>query len=91
MSAARTGRSRPEQIRDLIMLLTLGIWTTFAVAVVVRIFLDGSKVLESLPPVWFWGIPLAPFTALYAPWTALRPSQPPVPEPPEPISPGAAT
>lgn len=85
-------RSRAEQIRDVIMLGVLLIWLTFGVLSVYQIFRDGSKVLDSLPPFWFWGIPLAPFSALYAPWgSAVRalasggqtpPEPPPPPEPP---------
>lgn len=79
-------RTRAEQIRDVIMLGILIIWLTFGVLSVYQIFRDGSKVLDSLPPFWFWGIPLAPFSALYAPWgsavRALQGGQPP--EPPTP-------
>ncbi len=85
-------KSRMSQIRDLIMLVILAFWIIFGALSVFQIFRDGSKVLDSLPPFWFWGIPLAPFSALYAPWgsavRALTPgSQPPEP-PPEP-EPGA--
>ncbi|MET0698596.1 MAG: hypothetical protein ABWY93_02930 [Mycobacterium sp.] len=76
-------RTRGEQIRDLIMLLILAIWITYAVAAVVQLFRDGSKVLETLPPFWFWGIPLAPFSALYAPWGAAIKTISAQPTPPE--------
>jgi len=62
--------ARADKIRDVIMLAVLLIWATFGVLSVYQIFRDGSKVLDSLPPFWFWGIPLAPFSALYAPWSA---------------------
>lgn len=80
-------RTRAEQIRDLIMMVILTIWITYAIAAVIQLFRDGSQVLESLPPFWFWGIPLAPFSALYAPWgSAVRAivpgTPPPPPEPP---------
>lgn len=83
-------RTRAEQIRDLIMLLILGIWTVFGMLSVFQIFRDGSKVLETLPPFWFWGIPLAPFSALYAPWgAAVRAiGGGPPPDPPVPPEPG---
>ncbi len=83
-------RTRAETIRDLIMLVIVVFWIAFGALSVFQIFRDGSKVLESLPPFWFWGIPLAPFTALYAPWgsaaRALIPGQQP-PAPPEPPTP----
>lgn len=81
-----TARTRAEQVRDLIMLLTLVIWITYAGAAVVQLFTSGAKVLESLPPFWFWGIPLAPYSALYTPWTRagnVLPGMPPeTPQPP---------
>lgn len=64
----RPPRTRMEQVRDLIMLVIVAFWIAFGALSVFQVFRDGSKVLESLPPFWFWGIPLAPFTALYAPW-----------------------
>ncbi len=84
-------KSQGEKIRDLIMLAILAFWIVFGALSVFQIFRDGSKVLDSLPPFWFWGIPLAPFSALYAPWgSAVRaltstgqPGEPPAePEPP---------
>lgn len=92
MTAEPTTKSRVHQVRDFIMLAILAFWIIFGALSVFQIFRDGSKVLDSLPPFWFWGIPLAPFSALYAPWgsavRALAPgSQPPEP-PPEP-EPGA--
>ncbi len=91
-----TETKRAEQIRDLIMLLIMAVWLTYAMAAVVQLFSSGSKVLESLPPFWFWGIPIAPYTALYTPWKSgiagLIPSQPQPPEPPSaPPNPEAAT
>lgn len=84
----RTGKRRSEQVRDLIMLGILIFWLLYAALSVYQIFRDGSKVLDSLPPFWFWGIPLAPFSALYAPWgsavRALQSGSPPPPEPPGP-------
>jgi hypothetical protein len=81
-----TRRTRAEQVRDVIMIAILAIWLTYGVLSVYQIFRDGSKVLDTLPPFWFWGIPLAPFSALYAPWgdavRALQGGQPP--EPPTP-------
>lgn len=78
-------RTQAEKIRDLIMLVVVIIWSVFGVLAVWQIFRDGSKVLDSLPPFWFWGIPLAPFSALYAPWgSAVRALQPQPPTPPDP-------
>lgn len=88
-----TARTGAERIRDLIMLVILGIWTIYAGAAVVQLFTSGSKVLESLPPFWFWGIPLGPYGALYAPWQRMPagPGQPPdpapAPTPPQPPEP----
>lgn len=83
-----TARSRPDQVRDLIMLLILMIWVIYAGAAVTQLFLSGAKVLDSLPPFWFWGIPLAPYSALYTPWTrsGMGTSQPVEPSPPPPPS-----
>ncbi len=83
-------KSRGHQIRDLIMLVILVFWIIFGALSVFQIFRDGSKVLESLPPFWFWGIPLGPFTAMYSPWgkaaglfSGSTPPEPPAtPEPP---------
>lgn len=80
-------RPGAERVRDLIMLVILGTWSIYAVAAVVQLFTSGSKVLESLPPFWFWGIPLAPYSALYTPWTRhtgppAADNPPAVPEPP---------
>ena len=85
-----TERAAADRIRDLIMIVTLAIWSVYAGAAVVQLFTSGAKVLESLPPFWFWGIPLGPYGAMYAPW---RPGAPAVvpPEPPaQPPAPGAA-
>lgn len=87
-----SGRSRAEFIRDIIMMIILIFWVGYGALSVFQIFRDGSKVLDTLPPFWFWGIPLAPFTALYAPWgkaiNSFTVSQPP-PEPPVAPEPGA--
>lgn len=85
--AAAQGRG--PLIRDLIMGGILIIWMMYAVASVFQVFSEGAKVLDSLPPFWFWGIPIAPYTALYQPWT--RGNTPPgPPEPPVvPEAPGA--
>ena len=86
---AGPARTRAEQIRDLIMLLTLTIWIVYAGAAVAQLFTSGAKVLDSLPPFWFWSIPLAPYSALYTPRTRTGPvppdvTPPPTPEPPNP-------
>lgn len=73
-------RPRAEQVRDLIMICVMAFWITYGVAAVAQLLLTGAKVLESLPPFYFWGIPLAPYTALYAPWKTL----PGTADPPEP-------
>lgn len=87
------GRARAEQIRDITMIILLVLWGGFGALCVFQVFRDGSKVLDSLPPFWFWGIPLAPFAALYAPWgsavRALNPDATALPEPP-PDPPGEA-
>ena len=93
---AGPARTRAEQIRDLIMLLTLTIWIVYAGAAVAQLFTSGAKVLDSLPPFWFWGIPLAPYSALYTPWTRTGPvppdvTPPPTPEPPVPPTAPEAT
>lgn len=80
-------RPSGERIRDLVMIAILTVWTIYAAAAVVQLFTTGAKVLESLPPFWFWGIPLGPYGAMYAPW---RPGAPLLPgAPPEPPAPGA--
>jgi hypothetical protein len=61
-------RPRAEQVRDLIMLCVLVLWIVYGAGAVIQLFIDGAKVLESLPPFWFWGLPLGPYTALYVPW-----------------------
>jgi hypothetical protein len=79
----QTVRTRAEQVRDLIMLCVLAFWIAYGAAAVLQLFTTGAKVLESLPPFYFWGIPLAPYTALYAPWKALPgPMSGSPPEPP---------
>jgi hypothetical protein len=81
----RPHRTRAESIRDAIMLIILVFWAGYAALSVFQIFRDGSKVLDALPPFWFWGIPLAPFTALYAPWGgAIKSILPAPPDPPAP-------
>ena len=75
-------RGRAEQVRDLIMLCVMGFWILYGGGAVIQLFTSGAKVLESLPPFYFWGIPLAPYTALYAPWKTLpcaSPDPPPIP------------
>ncbi|WBB94169.1 hypothetical protein [Verrucosispora sp. WMMC514] len=69
--------TRAERVRDITMALVLVVWTVYAAAAVIQLFRSGAQVLESLPPFWFWGIPLAPYSALYTPWT--RPGGPPPP------------
>lgn len=80
--------------RDAIMIIVLLVWLTYAVAAVIQLFTSGAKVLDSLPPFWWWGVPLAPFSALYTPWKAssTQPEVPPAaPETPQPpATPGAA-
>lgn len=80
--------------RDAIMMLTLLIWLIYATAAVIQLFTSGAKVLDSLPPFWWWGIPLAPYSALYTPWVRAGLTPPdvhPAAEPPQPpATPGAA-
>jgi hypothetical protein len=77
------------------MLLIMVVWLTYALAAVIQLFTSGSKVLESLPPFYFWGIPIAPYTALYTPWKSgiagLVAGQQPPEAPPAPPTPEAAT
>lgn len=75
------------------MSLILLVWIVYAGAAVVQLFTSGAKVLDSLPPFWFWGIPLAPYSALYTPWArpanvlpGVNPTPPPEP-PPAPAPP----
>lgn len=75
--------------RDAIMSITLLVWLVYAAAAVIQLFTSGAKVLESLPPFWWWGIPLAPYSALYTPWSKPGMAAPGVPEPPPPEPPGA--
>lgn len=84
-------RQRPEQVRDLIMMVILAVWLVYASGAVIQLFTTGASVLQSLPPFWFWGIPIAPYTALYQPWRAGIPGGPPSPpDPPAaPATPGA--
>lgn len=70
------------------MLIILAPWLAFAVAAVVQLFASGAKVLDALPPFYFWGIPIAPYTAMYAPWRQVLPGNSP-PEPPPPPGPPA--
>ncbi len=81
-------RTRAEQIRDLIMLVVLTVWIVYAGAAVIQLFTSGAKVLDSLPPFWWWGVPLAPYSALYTPWTRIG-GPPGPPEPPPPPTPPA--
>jgi hypothetical protein len=85
MTAAQQ-RARADQIRDLIMLMILSVWIIYAAGAVIQLFTSGAKILDSLPPFWFWGIPLAPYSALYTPWGGMVRglSQPAPPAPPEP-------
>jgi hypothetical protein len=61
-------QTRAEQVRDGLMIVITALWIVFGAAFVVQLFQNGAKVLDSLPPFWFWGIPLAPYSALYTPW-----------------------
>ena len=86
-------RTHAEVIRDAIMAATVGLWLTFGIIAVVQIFTSGAKALDSLPPIWWWGVPLAPWTAMYAPWNRIGgpPANPPEPPPPtQPPAPEAA-
>lgn len=83
-------RTRADQIRDLIMIAMLAIWIIFGIAFVVQIYTSGAKVIDSLPPIWFWGLPAAPFTALYNPWVRPGPGTVTPPDPP-PETPTPAT
>ncbi len=89
--AVGQARTRAEQIRDLTMLVVLTLWIAFGVAFVVQLFTNGAKAIDGLPPFWFWGLPLAPYSALYTPWArqgqpaveAAPPEPPPTPPAPE--------
>jgi hypothetical protein len=77
------------------MAIILLVWLVYAGAAVVQLFASGAKVLDSLPPYWWWGIPIFPYSALYTPWTrtANPPPEvaPPAPESPQPPpTPGGA-
>ena len=61
-------RTRPEQVRDLIMIVILAVWMAFAVAAFAQLLTRGINAIDNLLPFWFWGLPVAPFTAMYAPW-----------------------
>lgn len=63
------------------MALILLFWVVYGAAAVIQLVTSGAKVLDSLPPFYFWGVPLAPYTALYAPWSRSG-AQPPAGEPP---------
>jgi hypothetical protein len=85
MTEQDRAQGRGPMIRDLIMGGILLVWMMYAVASVIQLFTSGAQVLTSLPPFWFWGIPIAPYTALYQPWvkTSTGPPEPPVvPDPP---------
>ncbi len=95
MTTGAHEKTSAQKIRDVIMLVILAFWILYGALSVFQIFRDGSKVLDTLPPFWFWGIPLAPFSALYAPWgnavRALTPGTPPEPPAaPEPPATGGA-
>ncbi|MEU1761663.1 MULTISPECIES: hypothetical protein [Micromonospora] len=91
-----TAKTRAEQVRDITMAMILLVWIVYAGAAVVQLFTSGAKVLESLPPFWFWGVPLAPYSALYTPWQKpgtgtpavepTPPAAPTAPQPPEPVA-----
>ncbi|MFI7608887.1 hypothetical protein ACIBTV_27755 [Micromonospora sp. NPDC049366] len=87
-----TARSRADQVRDLIMLVILVFWMTYGGAALVQLFTSSAKVLESLPPYWFWGIPLVPYGALYGTLPRVltggqgEPQQPAPPTPSEPTT-----
>jgi hypothetical protein len=65
------------------MLVITSLWIVYGVAAVIQLFTSGAKVLDSLPPFWFWGIPLAPYTALYTPWAKVGAVPPGMQTPPE--------
>ncbi len=50
------------------MITIMAFWIAFGVAFVVQLFTAGAKAIDGLPPFWFWGVPLAPYSALYTPW-----------------------
>ena len=89
-----TDAEQRARARDAIMGLTLLVWLVYATAAVVQLFTSGAQVLDSLPPFWWWGIPLAPYSALYTPWIktgTVQPDVPPAADPPQPpATPGAA-
>lgn len=61
------------------MLCVIGFWVLYGGAAVIQLFTTGAKVLDSLPPFYFWGVPLAPYTALYTPWRPMPGQTPPDP------------
>lgn len=86
-----TARSRAEQVRDLIMLVILAFWMLYGAAALVQLFTRRADVLQSLPPYWFWGVPLAPYGVLYGTLPRVltggstpEPAPPAAPTPPEP-------
>lgn len=91
MTDERRQKDSGPVIRDLIMGGMLLVWMMYAVASVIQLFMSGAQVLDSLPPFWFWGIPLTPYAALYQPWIKQQPGgRPPVPpvapDPPEAVA-----
>lgn len=84
----RAPLGRGPIVRDLVMGGILLVWMLYAIAAVVQLFSSGSQVLNSLPPFWFWGIPIAPYTALYQPWVKTPTNGPP--DPPAVTSPPGA-
>jgi hypothetical protein len=85
-----TEAQQRARARDAIMAVILLVWLVYAGAAVVQLFTSGAKVLDSLPPFWWWGIPLAPYSALYTPWTRSAATPPEVaPAPPEEPQPPA--
>lgn len=64
------------------MALILLFWVVYGAAAVIQLVTSGAKVLDSLPPFYFWGVPLAPYTALYAPWSRSSAQPAPADEPP---------
>lgn len=76
------------------MIVIMAFYIAYGLAAVIQLFTSGAKVIDSLPPFWWWGIPLAPYSALYTPWARLpavqqgaeppaAPSAPSTPEAPQ--------
>ncbi len=72
------------------MLVILAFWIVYGAAALVQLFTKNADVLASLPPYWFWGIPLAPYGVLYGTLPRVltggqtEPAPPAAPTPPEP-------